>query len=213
MRYFISFLSICILPTFALALGVNMDEAKTIKSDVIEYNVKTEEIKASGNTEMINASGQRVKSNNLTISKDKNSVSTNDIELWLGKHVYISAEEINRDGAETVARNAEFTACDGCDDYGNAWEIFSKKVIHDSNEKMLYFHNASFWIYNDTFPILWLPYYEMPDPSVKYKTGFLNPSFNSTNDMGLQINIPFYINFSNTHDLTTTFSYLTKENP
>ena len=189
MRYFISFLSICILPTFALALGVNMDEAKTIKSDVIEYNVKTEEIKASGNTEMINASGQRVKSNNLIISKDKNSVSTNDIELWLGKHVYISAEEINRDGAETVARNAEFTACDGCDDYGNAWEIFSKKVIHDSNEKMLYFHNASFWIYNDTFPILWLPYYEMPDPSVKYKTGFLNPSFNSTNDIKRYIDL------------------------
>lgn len=213
MRYFISFLSICVLPTFAMALGVNMNEAKTIKSDSIEYNVKTEEMKASGNTEITNASGQRIKSNNLTISKDKNSVSSNDIELWLGKHVYIRAKEITRDGVETVAKNAEFTACDECDDYGNAWEIFSKKVIHDSNEKMLYFHNASFWVYDNTFPILWLPYYEMPDPSVKYKTGFLNPSFNSTNDMGLQINIPFYVNFSNTHDLTTTFSYLTKENP
>ena len=213
MRYFISFLSICVLPTFAMALGVNMNEAKTIKSDSIEYNVKTEEMKASGNTEITNASGQRIKSNSLTISKDKNSVSSNDIELWLGKHVYIRAKEITRDGVETVAKNAEFTACDECDDYGNAWEIFSKKVIHDSNEKMLYFHNASFWVYDNTFPILWLPYYEMPDPSVKYKTGFLNPSFNSTNDMGLQINIPFYINFSNTHDLTTTFSYLTKENP
>ena len=213
MRYFISFLSICVLPTFAMALGVNMNEAKTIKSDSIEYNVKTEEMKASGNTEITNASGQRIKSNSLTISKDKNSVSSNDIELWLGKHVYIRAKEITRDGVETVAKNAEFTACDECDDYGNAWEIFSKKVIHDSNEKMLYFHNASFWVYDNTFPILWLPYYEMPDPSVKYKTGFLNPSFNSTNDMGLQINIPFYVNFSNTHDLTTTFSYLTKENP
>lgn len=213
MRYFISFLSICVLPTFAMALGVNTNEAKTIKSDSIEYNVKTEEMKASGNTEITNASGQRIKSNSLTISKDKNSVSSNDIELWLGKHVYIRAKEITRDGVETVAKNAEFTACDECDDYGNAWEIFSKKVIHDSNEKMLYFHNASFWVYDNTFPILWLPYYEMPDPSVKYKTGFLNPSFNSTNDMGLQINIPFYVNFSNTHDLTTTFSYLTKENP
>lgn len=213
MRYFISFLSICVLPTFAMALGVNTNEAKTIKSDSIEYNVKTEEMKASGNTEITNASGQRIKSNSLTISKDKNSVSSNDIELWLGKHVYIRAKEITRDGVETVAKNAEFTACDECDDYGNAWQITSNKVIHDSEKKMLYFHNASFWVYNDTIPVLWLPYYEMPDPSVKYKTGFLNPSFNSTNDMGLQINIPFYVNFSNTHDLTTTFSYLTKENP
>ena len=213
MRYIIAFLSGCFFITTAFALGVDMDSAKTIKSDKIEYNVKTEEIKTSGNTEITNASGQKIKANNLSLSKDKSNVDANEIELWLGSHVYIKADSITRDKKETIAKNAEFTACDGCDDYGNAWEISSKTVIHDSSEKMLYFHNATFWVYNDTFPILWLPYYEMPDPSVKYKTGFLNPSVNTTNDMGTQINIPLYINFSNRHDLTTTFSYLTKENP
>lgn len=213
MRYLISFFLLCFYTVSVMALGVNFDEPKTITSETIEYNVKTEEIKTKGNTEMTNASGQRVKLNSITMSKDKGSIATNDIELWLGQHVYLRAEEMKREGPETIALNAEFTACDGCDDYGNAWEIFSKKIIHDSDEKMLYFHNASFWVYNDSIPVLWLPYYEMPDPSVKYKTGFLNPSFNSTNDMGIQFNIPFYINFSNRHDLITTFSYLTKENP
>lgn len=212
MRYLLSFLSGCFFVMNVMALGVNMNEPKTIKSDVIEYNVKTEEMNAVGNTEVTNKSGQHVKLNSLTMSKNQSSIAANDIELWLGYHVYVRAEEIKRDGVETIAKDAMFTACDGCDDY-NAWEIFSKKVIHDSDEKMLYFHNASFWVYNDTLPVLWLPYYEMPDPSVKYKTGFLNPSFNSTNGMGLQINVPFYINFSERHDLTTTLSYLTKENP
>lgn len=212
MRKIISFLSGCFTITSAMALGINTNEPKTIKSDIIEYNVKTEEIKASGNTEVINASGQRIKSDNLTISKDKN-ISTDEIELWLGQHVYIRAEEITRDNTKTIAKDANFTACDDCDNYGNAWQIASNKVIHDSEKKILYFHNASFWVYNDTIPVLWLPYYEMPDPSVKYKTGFLNPSFNSTNDMGLQINVPLYINFSEKHDLTTTLSYLTQENP
>lgn len=213
MRYILSFLSASFVATNAMALGINTEEPKTIKSDVIEYNIKTEEMSASGNTEMHNESGQHIKVNSLTLSKDQSSVSADDIELWLGHHVYIRAKEVNRDGAETIAKDAEFTACDGCDEYGNAWEIFSKEIIHDSDEKMLYFHNASFWLYNDTLPIFWLPYYEMPDPTVKYKTGFLNPSFNSTNSMGLQINVPFYVNFSERHDLTTTFSYLTKENP
>jgi LPS-assembly protein len=213
MRYFVSSLSLSLIITNAIAMDMNFDEPKTIKSDVIEYNIKTEELKASGNTEMTNASGQRVKLNTLTVSKDRSNMSSSDIEIWLGQHVYLRADEITHNNNETVALDAEFTACDKCDDYGNAWEICSKKIIHDANEKMLYFHNASFWIYDDTIPVLWLPYYEMPDPSVKYKTGFLTPSFNSTNDMGLQINIPFYMNFSNTHDLTTTVSYLTKENP
>ena len=213
MKHFISFLLIYCYVSDAKALGVRLDEPKTIKSETIEYNAKTEEIKATGNTELTNASGQRVKLDNLTISKDKNNMDAKDIELWLGSHVYVRAKEITRDGVKTVAKNAEFTACDGCDDYGNAWEIFSKTVIHNSKYRMLYFRNASFWVYDGTFPILWLPYYEMPDPSVKYKSGFLNPSFNSTNGMGTQFNIPFYLNFSEKHDLTTTLSYLTKENP
>lgn len=277
MRRFIAFLSACFFINNAVALNanmnINMDEAKTIKSDTIEYNLKTESIKASGNTEMTNASGQHVKTDNfeydvksskikasgntemtdtngqrvksdnfeydlkteelkasgnaemtnaegqrvkldtITMSKDRENVDAKNIELWLGNHIYVRAENMTRNGALTIAEHAEFTACDGCDSYGNAWEIFSSKITHDQDEKMLYFRNASFWVYNDTFPILWLPYYEMPDPSVKYKSGFLNPSFNSTNGMGTQINIPLYINFSEKHDLTTTFSYLTKENP
>ena len=193
MKYIVSFLLYCLCVTSVFALGINTEEAKTIKSDKIEYDLKSQELKTSGNTEMTNASGQKVKVNNLTLSKDKTSVNADNIELWLGSHVYIRADEVTRKKNETIAKNAEFTACDGCDEYGNAWEISSKTVIHDSDEKMLYFHNATFWVYNDTFPILWLPYYEMPDPTVKYKTGFLNPSINSTNDMGTQFNIPFYI--------------------
>ena len=207
------FLLGCMITTNAFCLGLDVNEAKTIKSDKIYYNVKTEEIKASGNTEVTNASGQRVKLNELSLSKQQTNVSADDIELWLGSNVYIKAEKITRDGDETIATRADFTACDGCDAYGNAWNIHARTIIHDAAEKMLYFHNASFWVYDNTIPIFWLPYYDMPDPSVKYKTGFLMPSFNSTNGMGTQFNIPFYINFSDRHDLTTTFSYLTSENP
>lgn len=184
-----------------------------VTSDELEYNAKTETIKASGNAELTNAEGQRVKSDTLTMTKDRENLDAKNIELWLGDHIYLNAQEITRKKDETIAKHAEFTACEGCDSYGNAWEISARRVKHDAQEKMLYFQSATFWVYNDTFPILWLPYYEMPDPSVKYKSGFLSPSFNSTNDMGTQINIPFYINFSERHDLTTTFSYLTKENP
>lgn len=213
MKFINVFLFFTLITTNAFCLGVNMEEAKTIKSDKIYYNVKSEEMKASGNTEMTNVSGQKVKVNELTLTNKQSDVNANDIELWLGNHVYIKADKITRNGLETIAKKAEFTACEGCDAYGNAWEIFGNTIIHDSNEKMIYFHNATFWVYNDNIPIFWLPYYEMPDPSVKYKTGFLNPSFNSANGMGTQINIPFYINISDRHDITSTFSYLTKENP
>ena len=213
MKYLKTSWLICLVITDAFALGINVDEAKTVKSDEIEYNVKTQEIKTSGNTEVVNASGQRIKLDNLSLSKNNSQIAANDVELWLGSHVYIKAKDVVRKDQETIAHNAIFTACDGCDEFGNAWEISSNTIIHDANEKMLYFHNAAFWLYNDNIPVFWLPYYEMPDPSVKYKTGFLTPSFNSTNGMGTQFNVPFYISISDRHDLTPSFSCLTGENP
>ena len=189
------------------------ENGQQIKSDKIEYDVKDEKIKASGNTEMVNEYGQKAKLNKATISKKDDFIAVNDIELWLGKNVYIRADKITKHLQETIAEEAIFTACDKCDSFGNAWEISGTKIIRDMDEKMLYFHNAIFWVYNDNIPIFWLPYYAIPDPSVKYKTGFLMPSINSTNGMGTQINIPFYINISDKHDLSPTLSLLTKEKP
>ena len=213
MKYLISSLLGLFVFYSAFALGVDMNAPKTIKSDKIEYDLKSEEMKTAGNTEITNTTGQTIKLNNATFSKDASFASSDDIELWLGSNVYIQAEEITRKTNETIAKHAIFTACDKCDTFGNAWEISGNKIIHDASEKMLYFHNAIFWLYNDNIPVFWLPYYEMPDPSVKYKTGLLMPSINSTNGMGAQINVPVYVNISDTHDLTTTFSFLTKENP
>ena len=213
MKYLNIFLFSMLYVQNSFGLGVNLDEAKTIKADKLEYNIRSEEIHASGNTEMTNASGQKVKLNNVYFTKERSKFDANNIELWLGSNVYVKADNIKREGVITVAKDAMFTACDGCDSFGNMWEIYGKEIIHDSEEKMLYFHNPSFWLYNGDIPLLWLPYYEMPDPSVKYKTGFLTPSFSSTNKMGTQINIPFYINISDKQDFTPTVSILTKENP
>lgn len=213
MKYLTSSLLAVLLFNNALALGIDTDAPKTIKSDKIEYNVKSEEIKTSGNTEITNTAGQTIKLNSASFSKNAEIASADNIELWLGSNVYIKAEEITRKIDETVAKNAIFTACDKCDSFGNAWEISGNTIIHDATEKMLYFHNSVFWLYNDNIPVFWLPYYEMPDPTVKYKSGLLMPSLNSTHGMGLQINVPVYINISERHDLTPTFSFLTKENP
>ena len=145
------------------------------------------------------------------ITKDGKNLSGGDIQLWLGQHVYLESKNAERDGDITIAHDAEFTACKNCDSYGEAWDITASKVKHNIESRMLYFYNMVFWTYD--FPILWLPYLDMPDPGVKYKSGLLIPNLESTNNMGTQINIPIYINFSNTHDATLTLSYLTSENP
>lgn len=195
----------------ALPGAVNVDEPKTIVADKIEYDLHSAEIKTVGKTTVTNQSGQTLKLTDSSFSNRGTKIDGKDVELWLGDHVYISAESITRDGDLTVAKHAVFTACDGCDSFGNAWEISASKIKHDYAERNLYFYNPVLWVYE--LPVFWFPYYSMPDPGVKYRSGLLMPDFRSTNNMGTQINIPLYLNFSDYHDATVTLSYLTAENP
>ena len=196
-------------PLFAITVDVN--DPKTITSEKIEYDVKSGTIKTSGKTEITNTSGQRMTLTDSYLSQRGENLSGSDVKIWLGQHVYVESDLITRDGDDTIAKNALFTACDGCDSFGNAWEIWASKIIHELDERMLTFYNMVLWVYD--VPVLWFPYYTMPDPGVKHKSGLLMPSLNSTNKMGTQINLPIYVAFSDTHDATVTLSYLTKENP
>ena len=198
--------------SFAMAnMSVNVDEPKTITADKIEYDLKNAVIKTSGQTEIVNKSGQRMTLTDSYISQNGDSLTGDDIKLWIGDHVYIESANIERTGNTTVARDALFTACDNCDGFGDAWKISTYKIVYKMDARMLRFYSPVLWAYD--IPVLWLPYFEMPDPGVKYKTGFLTPDFESTNNMGTQINIPLYVNFSDTHDMTFKLSYLTQENP
>ena len=199
------------LCAYAHAVSVDMESPKTIIADKIEYDVNSETIKTVGQTEIINQSGQRMTLVDSYISKNGSSLAGDDIRLWLGNHVYIESDNITRDGDITVAHNAIFTACDNCDEFGDAWKISTKKIIHNMDSRMLRFYSPVLYTYD--IPVLWLPFFEIPDPGVKYKTGFLMPDFQSTNNMGTQINVPFYVAISDTHDITVTLSYLTQENP
>lgn len=211
MKYILLTLSLFLFCGNAGALTLDANEPRTITADKIEYDIKSETIKTSGDTEIVNQSGQRMTLTDSYITQQGQQLSGDDIRLWLGSHVYIESDNITRDGDLTIAKRALFTACDECDKYANAWEIWTYKIIHNMDERMLEFFNPVLYAYD--IPVLWLPYFQMPDPGIKYKSGFLMPDFGSTNKMGTQINIPFYLNLSDTHDMTFTFSYLTQENP
>jgi len=203
--------SVLMFPVFAGAISIDMNEPTSIKADKIEYDLQTETIKTTGKTEITNKSGQKMTLTDSYITKNGQTMSGNDIQLWLGEHVYLESENVTRDGDLTVAKDTLFTACKNCDSFGEAWEISSTKVKYFADDKNIDFYNSVFWLYD--VPVFWFPYFSMPDPSVKHRSGFLGPNMASTNNMGTQINIPVYLYLSDTHDATVTFSYLTAENP
>ncbi len=211
MKKIIPILAGLFTPLMAGALSLDTNAPKTITAKKIEYNTKTEEIKTSGPTEIVNKSGQKMTLVNSYLSGRGDELAGDDIKIWLGRHVYVQSDRVTREGDITIADDAVFTACDNCDTFGDAWQISTTEIQHNMDTRMLRFYNPVLWVYR--VPVFWLPIYEMPDPGVKYKTGFLMPDLASTNNMGTRINVPLYISISDTHDMTFTLGYLTKENP
>lgn len=201
----------CLFIASGHALSIDAGEPRLIVADKIEYDTKSDAIKTVGNTEITNKSGQRMTLTDSYISGQGSALSGSDIQIWLGQHVFVSSDSVQRDGDLTIANDATFTACANCDRYVDAWDVWARKIVHNMDTRMMYFYSPVFYAYQ--IPIFWLPYMEMPDPGVEYKTGLLIPDMGSTNKMGTQINIPLYISLSETHDMTFTFGYLTKENP
>jgi LPS-assembly protein len=62
------------------------------------------------------------------------------------------------------------------------WEIRARRVVHDQQERQIYFDHAQFRL--SGVPVFYIPRLRMPDPTLDRATGFLMPSFRTTSDLG-----------------------------
>src|SRR6056300_1575063 len=114
------------------------------------------------------------------------------------------------DQKETVISNGIFTSCklnDNCP----PWSIKAEKITHDKIKKDMLYKNAILKIYD--VPVLYFPKFFHPDPSVKRRSGFLQPQFNNSETLGSSLYIPYFKTLGPDKDLTlkpTFFEKLTK---
>ena len=111
---------------------------------------------------------------------------------------------------ETVINNGIFTSCK-LDDNCPPWSIKAEKITHDKIKKDMIYKNAILKIYD--VPVLYFPKFFHPDPSVKRRSGFLQPQFNNSETLGSSLYIPYFKAIGPDKDLTfkpTFFEKLTK---
>jgi len=114
----------------------------------------------------------------------------------------------------TIVNDAKFTTCkknnetDGC----AYWNLNAGELIHDKEQKKITYKNASLDLNN--IPVLYLPYFSHPDPTVKRESGFLPPTLaNLGGDIGSTIKIPYFYPVSQSADFTVSPVYYFKQNP
>ena len=111
----------------------------------------------------------------------------------------IKAKSIKKLGAISTMEKGVFTICKKNDDCP-PWSIYADKIEHNNDTKIIKYSNALLKIYD--VPVLYLPKFSHPDPTVKRQSGFLNPYFKDSKNFGSSITLPYYHVISENKDLT-----------
>jgi LPS-assembly protein len=178
----------------------------SVEADKVIYDQKTKRLHAEGNIRMTDADGKITYANALDLSDDYRDGFVDSLRVDTEDQTRMAATRADRSkGNYTVFENGVYTACAPCKDDPKKpplWQVKGARIIHDQNEKMLYFENAQLEFFG--VPMAYLPYFSTPDPTVKRKSGFLMPGVSQSAVYGYAVDIPYY--WAIAPDMDATFT-------
>ena len=176
----------------------------SVEADKVIYDQKTKRLHAEGNIRMTDAEGKITYANIMDLSDDYRDGFVDSLRVDTADATRMAATRADRSsGNYTVFENGVYTACAPCKDDPKKpplWQVKGARIIHDQNEKMLYFENAQLEFFG--VPLAYMPYFSTPDPTVKRKTGFLMPGFSTNSTYGFGVEVPFYWAIAPDYDAT-----------
>ena len=172
----------------------------------VEYDQKTGRMTAIGNIELIEPGGNRLYAETLDVTDDFAEGFLNALRVETTDNTRLAAESAERVGArDMILNNGVYTACLPCakkPDRAPLWQIKAQRVIQNGEKHTVRLENARFELFGQ--PIAWIPVLEVPDHTVKRKSGFLFPSMSTTENLGFGLKVPYYYAISNSKDLTVS---------
>ena len=185
----------------------------TLQADQVTYFQTIAKLVASGSVQMTDPSGIVFYAEEIDITDDFREGFVGSLRVDTPEDTYFAAESAERiEGNQTVFYNGVYTACEPCKDRPEKppfWQVKSAKIVVNDEEKTVEFHNASFEFFG--MPMAWVPYFEVADPTVRRKTGFLAPEFGNSDNLGWSVSTPYFIALAPSYDITLTPTYYTKQ--
>ena len=203
------------------------DKIGTLFAERFEYNLDKQSILADGKVKFIDKDKNTYYFSKLNSDDKFDEIIGTDISAELNKDLLKSGDKFNEfieprfSGKSatlknniTIVQDAQFTTCkrtneaEGC----AYWNLKADQLIHDKEQKKLTYKNVSLDL--NSIPVIYVPYFSHPDPTVKRREGFLAPSFSSLGgDIGPTLKIPYFYPLSESADFTVSPVYYFKQNP
>lgn len=200
--------------TISAVGGVQIDyDGNRLVARQVTYDQNTGRLKAMGKVEIVEKDGNRIYAENLDVTDDFREGFVNALRVESADNTRFAAESAERIGGEiTTFNNGIYTACEPCrtkPDKAPLWQVRAQKIVWNGKKKTIRFERGRFEMFG--MPLAFLPAFEIADPTVKRKSGFLIPSYKHETDLGSGVAVPYFWALAPNYDLTLTGTYYSKQ--
>ncbi|MGH6816045.1 MAG: LPS-assembly protein LptD, partial [Hyphomicrobiaceae bacterium] len=179
-----------------------------LTADEVIYDQSAHTLTAAGNVTLKEPNGLITRSDRIVLTDDFRDGFVQSLSVKTSDDTRISAERASRrEGSITEFKNAKFTPCKSDPGKPPLWCIGASRIVQDQAKGTITYQDAWFEVLGT--PILYLPYFQHADPSVKRRSGFLLPEFSSSSTLGFSVEIPYYFALAPNYDFTFHPKYMT----
>ncbi|WOI55205.1 LPS-assembly protein LptD [Palleronia sp. LCG004] len=168
----------------------------------IVYDQSTDRISVTGPITLEEGDQILVLADQAELDADLADGILRSARLVLDRQLQLAATQIARvEGRYTQLSNTVASSCEICAANPTpTWEIRARRVIHDEQERLLYFDNATFRLLG--VPVAYFPRLRLPDPTLSRSSGFLIPRLRTTSRLGTGFKIPYFQTLGSHADVT-----------
>ncbi|MEQ1519358.1 MAG: LPS assembly protein LptD, partial [Usitatibacteraceae bacterium] len=181
-----------------------------LTADEIIYDQSANLLTASGNAQLRDPDGNVTRAERLEATDDFRDAFVQSLSIVTKDETRIAARRATRrDGNTTEYEKAKFTPCKNDPGKPPLWCISAARIVHDQRAATITYQDAQFELFGQ--PVLYLPYFQHADPSVKRKSGFLAPHIGQSTSLGFRFEVPYYFALAPSYDFTFSPEYLSKQ--
>lgn len=177
---------------------------RVVLADRVIFDQRRRTVTAIGNVSMTEPSGEVAFAKRIEFTDDLKEGVVYQFGLLFPDNTRVAANGARRiEGRRTDMSKVVFSPCNLCkSDPTRAplWQIKAQRVVHHQDTKDIEYFNAMFEVFG--IPILYMPYFSHPDPTVKRRSGFLTPIYGSDSQLGFFARVPYFLVLGPDKDIT-----------
>ena len=181
-----------------------------LTAERVIYDQSVNKLIAEGNAQLKDPNGSITRADRFEALDDFRDAFVQSLSVVLKDDTRIAADRASRrEGNISEYERGKFTPCKNDPGVPPLWCISAARIIHDQQAATISYQDAQFELFG--IPVLYMPYFQHADPSVKHRSGFLSPNYANSTTLGFGIEVPYYFALAPNYDFTFHPQYWSKQ--